>query len=96
MSEMCCTRLAVKYRTQKIAKNRHLRTIEQLSRAISSQHGQQYLLHRSSQSVGDFLANFIFESMLLALYFSVHVAASEQILTDDEEQSRNGYRNNTA
>ena len=34
MSELCCTRLAVKYRTQK---NRHLGTIVQLCRAESSQ-----------------------------------------------------------
>jgi len=46
--------------------------------------------------MGIFLAKFYFESMLLPLCFSVHVAASEQILTDDEEQSRNEYRNNTA
>ena len=49
-------RLAEKYRTQKVAKNRHLGTIAQLCRAISSQLRymstigerlvkQQYLLH---------------------------------------------------
>jgi len=36
-SETCCTRLAKKYRTQKPAKIRHLGTIAQLCRAISSQ-----------------------------------------------------------
>jgi len=36
-SEMCCTRLAGNTRTQKVAKNRHLGTIAQLCRAISSQ-----------------------------------------------------------
>jgi len=34
MSEMCCTRLAENYRTQK---NRHFGTITQLCRAVSSQ-----------------------------------------------------------
>ena len=34
---MCCTRLAGKYRTQKWRKNRHLGTIAQLCRAVSSQ-----------------------------------------------------------
>jgi len=36
ISQMCCTRLAEKHRTQKIAKNRHRRTIGQSCRAISS------------------------------------------------------------
>ena len=59
-SEMCCTRLAENIgRKKKIAKNRHLRTIEQLCRAISLQLRhistigkivkQQYLLHMSSR-----------------------------------------------
>jgi len=37
MSEMCCTRLAEKYMMQKLRKNRHLGTIVQLCRAMSSQ-----------------------------------------------------------
>ena len=60
MSEMCCTRLAEKYRTQKIAKNHHLDTIAQLCRAVSSQLThvstigekpvkQRYLLHMFAQ-----------------------------------------------
>jgi len=36
-SEMCCTRLAANTGRKKIAKNRHLGTIAQLRRAISSQ-----------------------------------------------------------
>ena len=35
--EMCCTRLAENTRRKKVAKNRHLTTIAQLCRAISSQ-----------------------------------------------------------
>jgi len=57
-SETCC--LAEKYRTQKLAKNRHLGNITQLCWAISSQlrhistigkktAKQQYLLHMFSQ-----------------------------------------------
>jgi len=53
---MCCTRLAANTGRKKVAKNRHLSTIAQLCRAISSQLGrvstigkklvkQQYLLH---------------------------------------------------
>jgi len=61
MSEMCCTRLAEKYRTQRSPKNRHLRTIAELRRVISSQIRHvltigkktfvkhQYLLHMSLQ-----------------------------------------------
>jgi len=37
MSEMYCTRLARNAERKKIAKNRHLGTIAQLCRAISSQ-----------------------------------------------------------
>jgi len=37
MSEMCCTRLAENTERKKVAKNRHLRTITQIYRAISSQ-----------------------------------------------------------
>jgi len=37
MSEMCGTRLAENAGPQKVAKNRHLGTIAQLCRAISSQ-----------------------------------------------------------
>jgi len=37
MSEMCCTRLAGNTGRKNIAKNRHLRTIAQLCRAVSSQ-----------------------------------------------------------
>ena len=37
MSEMCCTRLAANTGRKKFAKNRHLGTIAQLCRAISSQ-----------------------------------------------------------
>jgi len=59
-SETCCTRLAEKYRRQKVAKNRHLGTIAQLCRAISSQLRhisaigkklvkQHYVLHMSPQ-----------------------------------------------
>ena len=36
-SEMCCTRLAANARPKKVAKNRHLGTIAQLCRTISSQ-----------------------------------------------------------
>ena len=36
-SEMCCSRLAANTRRKKVAKNRHLGTIAQLCRAISSQ-----------------------------------------------------------
>ena len=36
-SEMCCTRLAANAGPKKVAKNRHLGTIVQLCRAISSQ-----------------------------------------------------------
>jgi len=36
MSEMCCTRLAEKYTTLELRKNRHLGTIAQLCRAMSS------------------------------------------------------------
>ena len=36
-SEMCCTRLAANAGPKKVAKNRHLSTIPQLCRAISSQ-----------------------------------------------------------
>jgi len=57
---MCCTLLAEKYRTRKLRKNRHLRTIAQGCQSISSQLRhvltigkkilkQQYLLHMSSQ-----------------------------------------------
>ena len=60
MSEMCSTRLAENTRPKKVAKNRHLVTITQLCRAISSQPRhvltirkklvkQQYLPHMSSQ-----------------------------------------------
>ena len=63
MSEMCCTWLTENMKFTHYAKNRHLRTIVQLCRAISSQlrhvltfdnRGkklvkQQYLLHMSSQ-----------------------------------------------
>ena len=59
-SEMCCTRLAENTGRKKVAKNRHLGTIAQLCRAISSQLRhistigkklvkQQYLLHMSLQ-----------------------------------------------
>jgi len=55
-SEMCCWRLAANTGHKKVAKNRHLGTIAQLCRAISSQlrhvstigkklAKQQYLLH---------------------------------------------------
>ena len=43
MSEMCCSRLAANTGRKKVAKNRHLGTIAQLRRAISSQ-----LRHRST------------------------------------------------
>jgi len=57
-SEMCCTWLTANAGPKKVAKNRHLGTIGQLSRAISSQLRrvstigkklvkQQYLLHMS-------------------------------------------------
>jgi len=57
-SEMCCTGLAANTGPKKVAKNRHLGTIGQLCRAISSQLRhvstigkkivkQQYLLHMS-------------------------------------------------
>jgi len=56
---MCCSRLAANTGRKKVAKNRHLRTIAQLRRAMSSQLRhmstigksvkQQYLLHTSSQ-----------------------------------------------
>ena len=57
---MCCKRLAANAGPKKVAKNRHLGTIAQLCRAISSQLRhvstigkklvkQQYLLHMSSQ-----------------------------------------------
>ena len=57
-SERCCTRLAANVEPQKVAKNRHLGTIPQLCRAISSQLRhvstigkklvkQQYLLYMS-------------------------------------------------
>ena len=59
-SEMCCTRLAGNAGPKKVAKNRHLGTIAQLCRTISSQlrHAstigkklvkQQYVLQASSQ-----------------------------------------------
>ena len=59
-SEMCCTRLAENTGRKNVAKNRHLRTIAQLCRAISAQSRHvstigkklvklQYLLHMSSQ-----------------------------------------------
>jgi len=59
-SEMCCTRLAGNAGPKKVAKNRHLGTIAQLCRAISSQlrhistigkkaFKQRYLLHMFSQ-----------------------------------------------
>jgi len=62
-SETCCTRLAENTGRKKVAKNRHLGTIAQLCRAISSQLRhlstvrkqlvkQQYLLHMSSQYGG--------------------------------------------
>ena len=58
-SEMCCTRLAANTGRKKVAENRHLGTIAQLCRAISSQIRhvstigkklvkQQYLLHMFS------------------------------------------------
>jgi len=58
MSEMCGTRLAENTGRKKVAKNRHLGTIAQLCRAISSQLRhvptirkklvrQQYILHMS-------------------------------------------------
>ena len=57
---MCCLRLAANTGRKKVAKNRHLGTIAQLCRAISSQLRhvstigkklvkQQYLLHMSLQ-----------------------------------------------
>jgi len=57
---MCCLRLAANTGCKKVAKNRHLGTIAQLRRAISSQLRhvsaigkklvkQQYLLHMSLQ-----------------------------------------------
>ena len=59
-SETCCTRLAGNTGRKKVAKNRHLGTIAQLCRAVSSQLRhvltigkklvkQQYLLHMSPQ-----------------------------------------------
>ena len=59
-SEMCCTGLAANTGPKKVAKNRHLGTIAQVCRAISSQLRhvstirkklvkQQYLPHMSSQ-----------------------------------------------
>jgi len=59
-SETCCTRLAENTGRKKVAKNRHLGTIPQLCRAISSQIRhvstigkkhvkQQYVLHTSPQ-----------------------------------------------
>jgi len=59
-SELCCSRLAANTGRKKVAKNRHLGTIAQLRRAISSQQRhistigkklvkQQYLLHMSLQ-----------------------------------------------
>jgi len=59
-SERCCTRLAANAGPKKVAKNRHLGTIPQICRAISSQLRhvstigkklikQQYLLYMSSQ-----------------------------------------------
>ena len=59
-SETCCTRLAVNTGRKKVAKNRHLGTIAQLCRAISSQLRhvstigkklvkQQYAVHMSPQ-----------------------------------------------
>ena len=58
-SETCCTRLAANTGRKKVAKNRHLGTIAQLCRAISSQIRhvstigkklvkQQYILHMSA------------------------------------------------
>jgi len=60
MSERCCTRLAANAGPKKVAKNRHLGTIPQICRAISSQLRhvstigkklveQQYLLYMSTQ-----------------------------------------------
>ena len=59
-SERCCTRLAANAGPKKVAKNRHLGTIPQLCRAMSSQLRhvltigkklvkQQYLLYMSPQ-----------------------------------------------
>jgi len=59
-SERCCTRLAANAGPKKVAKNRHLGTIPQLCRAISSQlehvstigkklAKQQYLVYMSAQ-----------------------------------------------
>jgi len=59
-SETCCTQLAENTGCKKVAKNRHLGTIAQLSRAISSQLRhvstigknlvkEQYVLHMSPQ-----------------------------------------------
>jgi len=63
---LCCTRLVKIQDAKNYAKNRHLRTIAQLCRAISSQLRhvstigknieQQYLLHKSSQ-YGESLAS---------------------------------------
>ena len=61
MSEMCCMRLAEKYRTQK---NRHFGTIAQLSRAISSElrHistiGKTRLNSNTSSTCHDNMVNF--------------------------------------
>ena len=62
MSEICCMRLAENTGRKKVAKNRHLRTIAQICRAISSQLRhistvgkklvkQQYVLHMSHNMV---------------------------------------------
>jgi len=50
MSEMCCTRLAENTGRKNDAKNRHLRTIAQICRAISSQ-------LRQASTIGKILLN---------------------------------------
>jgi len=62
-SETCCTRLAEKYRTQKVTRNHHLGTIVQLCRAISSQRhvstiGKKLLSSNMSSICPHKMANF--------------------------------------
>ena len=57
-SETCCTRLAENTGCKKVAKNRHLGTIAQLCRAMSSQLGKKLLSSNMSSTCPGNTANF--------------------------------------
>ena len=70
MSETCCTRLAENTGCKEVAKNRHLGTIAQLCRAISSQLGT----YRQLELVSWSLTNRQLEKKLVKQQYVLHMS----------------------